>query len=666
MKEKQFKLNIFALPNQTTILFGLMVFVLIGIFIVGSLSEVRLLVFFPFTALLLILPIRAFLARPQRNIRTRQLRPAPDSFQPLQDTIVELAQEMGLRHRPQLLLGQVERTFWHELVSKMSRFLPVAIVDWLQRRLPQDQSIHTFGSRRNWYVAMTLGEAKKMQADLIQQTAVTRAILIHELHHFQGGDYWRLGYLAELFQQTRWLLGWAILFSMGWGVLLVMAANEFFTLNIVDFLNEMSEPFQLGEDLAALLPPQAELDALAAQVQSINLIESTFFTVTFFFVVFMPFVVVTFLLRFFLWPKLWRTQEFYADAKVVHRQKRSAPFHAALTGMLLAVLPQSLPLPAPKTQAPWPLFKGWLHRFRHYHSPLEVRLQAIHSPETIFSSWLKTAVLSAVLAFLVDMLFQTPLTFFFVNETTVHYTTVMIFVVTALYLIPVLVQRGNVIETKVDTNPIWKITAVSVAIKALPIISIVVFVAIAFLISPTALDARITQMVVILSGQTALSPQDFLFGNDLSGFVADLIFSAIAQIVIAFVTLFLSLWGAWWLIGRLLQWYALPQAEKRLMRIAYGIIVTLTIFLVFTFLPLVTTLIMNPAELPNRPFLWLSAVTGLIIFIVGIAAFFYFARQYRNRCPHCQQSVPPPYELGKCCPHCQQRLQPWFLVEYEV
>ena len=71
------KLDIFALPNQTTILFGSIVLVLLGTILGGSIGQSPV-VIWPLALGLTLLPLRAFLARPERDFARYNLTLAGD------------------------------------------------------------------------------------------------------------------------------------------------------------------------------------------------------------------------------------------------------------------------------------------------------------------------------------------------------------------------------------------------------------------------------------------------------------------------------------------------------------------------------------------------------------------------------------------------------------
>ncbi|MCA9951770.1 MAG: hypothetical protein KDE48_19095 [Anaerolineales bacterium] len=579
----------------------------------------------------------------------------------MQQTIANLSHEMELSRIPQLMVGQIKPNRLQRLIQRLSERFGLRPLQWTTKINPQKEQIHTFGTRRHWYLAMEATTAHQLQLDLTTQPTVTKAILIHELHHFTSGDYWQLGYLAKLFQQTGWLWGWGVLFSIGMGLLLVLVAVEFLTLDIVDFLNQLSEPFSLGEELASLLPAQSEIDILQEQAQNINLGEATFLTVTFFFTVFMPFVIVTSILWLFFWPKLWRTREFYADAEVVHQQKSINPYRSALTGipsvafLNSASTPTHEPVPQkPFRQQLW----QWLKQLRTNHPLLEIRLAALHHPTQIFDQWFKTGLLVGSLALLINIILQTPLTFFFLNRVTVHFSTLIIFIVAALSLIPLLVQ-GH----KTYTAIVGLIT-IAIGIQSIFIIFAIGAILAAYFIAPEALDTMLTNAVVVMSGQTALSPQDYLFGSELSAYIVGFVKSGIAQTIFPFLLLIVALFIINWFLRRLFYWYAYPNADRRLMQIAYGLISIFAIFLILAVLPLLTTIWQEPAELSSL-FIWFWVLIGSTIFGLGLAWFIKQDRLYAHFCPACQRKVEGDYELGKTCNHCGQRLHPWLLVEYE-
>jgi hypothetical protein len=203
------KLNVFALPSQTAILAGLIVTVLIGSMLIGSVSPVWMCLW-PLALGLLVLPLREFIARPERDIAHYRLSPAGAEFQEVQRTIEIHAQTLGLRRRPQLQVSN------------------------------QLKEIYTFGSFRHWYIALGLNAAQALEQELInpESAPTAQAKIIHELYHFKTGDYWQLGYVEALLSLTLRLTTWATFFFFGLSEFLSVMVPYFINVDLPHYQNE--------------------------------------------------------------------------------------------------------------------------------------------------------------------------------------------------------------------------------------------------------------------------------------------------------------------------------------------------------------------------------------------------------------------------------------------
>lgn len=117
------QLNLFALPNQTTIIFLMMTLIVLGTILVGSVGT-------PYSIkslalAFLFLPLRAFLARPRREFRRQRLVPADKDFTSLQEEIRTQALKLALPRVPQLCISSKETSL-----------------------------LYTFGTLRHWYIAV--------------------------------------------------------------------------------------------------------------------------------------------------------------------------------------------------------------------------------------------------------------------------------------------------------------------------------------------------------------------------------------------------------------------------------------------------------------------------------------------------------------------------------
>lgn len=238
-----------------------------------------------------------------------------------------------------------------------------------------------------------------------------------------------------------------------------------------------------------------------------------------------------------------------------------------------------------------------------------------------------------------------------------HFSTLTIMVIVALDLIPPLVQgkpvRSNLIKIITFTMSLrlgWLLLTIGLMVTLL-------------ILAPNTLDQMLASAVASTAHFAGFSGE--LGFDDLTAFVVEASVLNIAQVFI--ITFILS--GGLFLIAsllrRLLTWYSLPRAKKRLMKIAYGIIGVTAVFVGLTVLPLLTAILLNPAKLLKPANIGIG-VLGIIVTAIGLLLFLKADKQYAKRCPVCNANVEGKYEMGKTCEACNELLQPWFIARYEI
>ncbi len=167
-------LNIFALPNQTTILFLIIVSVILAIFITASVGG-SLFPTWPLALALLILPWRSFFATPGKVLNSKHRLYQDQAFTLLKKELEVLSQKIALRRIPKLVL-------------------------WNERDV-----IQADGSFRHWFIIIGLKEALGLEQRLDdpKEKDNARAILLHELYHLKTGDTWQLNYTNHFVRGSR-------------------------------------------------------------------------------------------------------------------------------------------------------------------------------------------------------------------------------------------------------------------------------------------------------------------------------------------------------------------------------------------------------------------------------------------------------------------------------
>lgn len=637
--EARIKLNVFALPSQTIIIFGLMVVILLGAVLAGSIGPSPIPVR-PLAVGLLLLPLRAFLARPEREFARYNLSVAGDELTGLQQAIEINARDIGLRRTPRLIVSS-------------------------DKGLKQP---YAFGTFRHWYIAFDRKTAGRLQAELVdpEVTPVVQAKLVHELYHFKTGDYWQMGYARELLRTMFLSMAWAVAFFCGFGFLLVVAAPDLLAFDPSDLIGQMDNLTpEMRQMLIYLMPTLTEIEQLRQKMESTNL----FLVLNFVVSALLPFVVTGGILWMLYWPKLWRVREYYADAGVVHTQGEVVPYLSTLTKIPLSLLRKHPHILAGTPEAPhrskemprkgarklWATIGELLSR----HPDAARRIGCVGEPFRMFDDWISTAILTGSLALLLDVLLVSPLTLLYAGKWPMHFSTLAILAVVSLNLIPQLVQGRSA------RSDILKIVSVGVSLRLAWLLLTIGFLMVLWIFIPDLLSDILAAFVASSAHFAGYS--DELRFDSLAGFIVEASILNLVQVFIIFFILIIALLLVTSLLRRLLTWYGLPRASRRLMRVAYLIIGLMALFLSMTILPLITKALLRPADLSNTLGMVLGA-TGLILTAFGLGLFLYADGKYAQRCPKCGAVVPGPYWLGKPCqaPGCNELLHPWLVAEYEL
>lgn len=625
--------NIFALPSQTSLIFCLMVAVLVGAIFLGSLAPGPVCLW-PVGLGMIFIPFRSFLARSGSEITRRGLVPAGESLAPLQNYIHTIAVQIGLSRSPLLLVRD--------------------------GKLPG--SPYTFGTPKHWYIAASREDAAVWQNQLAcaDSQPAAQARILHELYHFKTGDYWKMGYTRELLRLTFLFTGWAILFFLGWGILLVLAYQGFFELNFPELFERAGAftPAQI-QLLLQFLPASEDMEALRLKASGVNfglvlnyLVASLF-----------PFVLAGLFLRLFLYPKLWQVRELYADAGVSHNQKELLPFFSALSGIDLPIL-KHYPTVLSKIIADIHCSKDTLLGKRktlyQYHTSWQNRLVCLCEPERVYGNWWGTALLAGGVALVFDIILVSPLTLMAVGDWPMHFPFLAVLVLVSVgYLIPTVALGRNGLALLART--LLKMTSVIVGIRlawllfTLGVLFSLLFLAPEFL---AEILAGAFAAVARYAGQST-----GLGDLDIQAFVVQAAVLNLTQVVIIFLVLLAAFASMIFLLSRLFRWYRLPEAGRRLLWAAYGVVGLPALFFGLVILPSLTTALFRPEDF-LRPQSWIYPLLSLLISACGLALFLILDRKYADVCPHCGERVHEAYQVGKCCSACQKELFEWLSVEY--
>jgi hypothetical protein len=667
----QLRLNIFALPNQTSILVFLLVATLFGF--VLAISTNAAIPLWPLALALLLLSLRRLLAWPEREIRQCNLEPAGETFQPLQGYIAYLssADKLALRRVPQLVLSS------------------------------ERDSIITIGAVQRWYLVMDRQIATFMLEQLHdpehdpEMVVYIEAVLLHELHHFKHGDNLQVGYARDLLGASLRLFGWAAAFLLGLYTLVLIAAQDFFSYSPVELVRRFDAVLPgigVGAVLLAGLPSMAEWEEVRQQAANINLglVAFSVFGNTY------ALAIIAGTLILLLWRKILRMREFYADAGVAHIQRDIVPLlqarirlspgvalhtttieESASTGVRVA---QTV---SRQVRSFWSDLWDWVYQWQpvawlgqvlRENVSLRERRVCLCDPNRVYGTWKAIAVLVGFSVLVLDILLAGTSALLYIGQWPLHFPVLTTFVVVGLYMVIWLVIG----------RPVWrdsvKIVGLVMAFRAVMIIVSLLLLIATLVVNPAGLENFINTWAAFVAGYAG----NELLEIDPTEFVIQASLFNLLQLPMAFGLMLASIWGYTWVMRRVLTWYGYLDAAQHVVTLADAALVDserqrrrwlrVTYILVFWgalvaglgVLPLVTDLILLRFDEVFLPWRIIGLAVALIIFSLGLVWFWRQDRRYAQRCPHCGTAVPGHYELGKRCPECEQLLHPWLFVEYNT
>jgi Zn-dependent protease with chaperone function len=635
------RLNVFALPTRTTILFGL---ILLAIFlpVVASLLGATP-ICGPFVVFcMLILPLRDFLRRPDQEISRLKAREELSAEQEaLNEQIRRLSAQIGLRRPPRLVLAH-----------------------------HPSAGFRAFGSFTRRYLMIPAARAPAFRAELASADPTVRrraeAVLLHELSHFVNGDV-----ALSLFAHS--LLRVTIAF---------MAVSLWSSL-MMPFLYEMAIRFF---DFKALLPP-----AILSTIQTIDPQVGQFAVdpphlppqawqhyVAFALSSYLPLLVSAAILLVSIWPALLRTRELYADARVVQWQgTRRHLWQALLHENAFSVLQPAPParrglrlaqrlfrarqpdlgmrfLPAESE----PTLLGWARRFsslRAAHPRLTTRNACLDHPEQIYGSDRAIAAIAGITVVLLDLALGSLLTSRYLREPNATVPFVIGFTVLSLSLLPSLcaIADPTALYRKVRRQ-----TLIFTAIKLTAQLVTSAFFASALIIAPQTLD----QAAYALIGA---------WGNDLPplgipiSFVLEVY--VVRPLLLFALAMPITVGGLLWLDIRLkraaLTWYGLPLLRDHPIAFFWGLTGWLGLALWWIILPFYNVAAAPTAHNLLDPSVLAPMVATTLISVFVLAFLAAAHRRYAGICPDCRQAVPGPYRLGRRCPHCGKPLHQFLLEQ---
>ncbi len=432
--------NLHAFPNQTAVSFWIIVLVLLGVMIAGAVGPSPILMW-PTTLTILILPVRALLTWPDREIKNRQDVEATDALiesgtlQRLQKILITLAGEHGYHEPVKIIIGRTT------------------------------DKISAVGSWRRHYLIIGKGVAQHLDNDLQtpERQAVAEAALLHEIAHFLHRDVQRVGYTRELLRNSFIVILWWMFFLLGLVGFIGQVGQAFLDLKPDELTAEM--PPMVGELFTSIvtLPPDERAE-IVSKVETIS-IELVLNYVT---NAFSPIIWMAFFLWLFFWRRMLRLQEHYADYFVNSVTQQPEALQTAWQNYEPQSLSVTLSQPRLllKMQETWRslwfritdalpfttsagyqwVCEQWgrLRQWFRYHPAIDQRKTFLLNPQGIYESWQSVALTTLALVLALEVLLVTPLASYHTGTYLVHFPTLVIFVLLGTWALPFAVQQQAV------------------------------------------------------------------------------------------------------------------------------------------------------------------------------------------------------------------------------
>lgn len=616
------RLNVFALPTRTTLLF-VMILVVILLPMAAATVEDTPLPDWLLVGLLALLPIRYFLRQPGEEQRRHQPNLAHD-YPALAATIEGLSADIGVRPSPRLI------------VSAQARGSP-----------------YTSGTFTRRVLVVPATQAVELEVALASPDAASRAaaqaVLLHELSHFANRDV----ALVIFSQGLLWVTLGVMSISLAVSLLTPWLYNgsiRFYHFDVLlppvffDYLG------QLAPDLAAILRQPPTVSA-STWLRYLAFALSAHW----------PLVVAAVLLYLLYWLRLVQTRELYADARVAQWQRTTRYVVDRMTWGLFEAPPTTpgAGASALAQRAPGRSVVAWWRRRLADHPDSQTRLRCLREPQRIYGSEWGIGLTAGVAVVLLNLALASLFFSRYVRGPNATIPFVLGFVVISLSLLPYQCVGGAI--GRDFWRKAWRIVAVFTLIKLIPQYILGSLVSVAVVVSPRLIDEAAYGLV----GATGEVLPSLGIGPEwvIEMFVLR---PAILFTLVMPLTLLGWLWLDQRLKGWLLTWYSAPFLARRSALTFWLLTLWLAALLAFVVLPFYNVVTVPTAHSLFDP---LVAIPMLVTLVASAAAWGLLAalaRRYAHRCPSCRCAVRCAYHLGLRCPQCDGELHPWLCAHYAI
>lgn len=615
------RLNLFAFPSLTTLLFALIasvILVAVGASLAQNPSVLGLMVVLG----MVVLPVRSFWRQVDRDLchlgLATQNNDPPEPA--LLSEIREAAGALGMRRPPRLLIAP-------------GSLMPATVGSWRRR-----------------YIALG-----RSQVDCLAELPppVQKALWFHEVAHFANGDHWKVSMARSLLRTTVGFMSWSALFLLG---IVIMALVYGFELFEPGYLETLPVDPAMRQLLEPLWPDPALMAPLLDKARTIQPGLACLYVLN----AFLPFVFSALVLLPLVWRRLVQVREFYADARVARQVGASETARTRLsevaTALALGREQRSRSFGSLVTD-----LRGRLNHLLTYHPSWQARFKCLDRPVQVFGSRTWAGLIAGLTVLLLDLILVGPFTLGYLSGGPAHFVTLSGYVILGVWLVPVVCQGFS--STASMLRQVAGAVLILVSLRAGWLLLNTGLLLALLILDPgllhTALNATVFLSGKVLTGSAALPlPQE------PAALAAWAIGGAWGLSLLAGACILAFLFLAGLLLRRLLTWYAFPNAGRRLLRASWAMILVLALVLGAVVLPPPTALIQGKLGSFLEPLPLLSLAIAGLCALAGSLWFLHNDRRYSRRCPKCGGQVPGWFELGKRCPGCGHVLHTWLLAGY--
>lgn len=616
------RLNVFALPTRTTLLF-VMILVVILLPMAAAMVEDTPLPEWLLVGLLTLLPLRHFLRQPGEEQRRHQPNLARD-YPSLAAALQNASANVGVRPAPRLI------------VSRQAR-----------------GSAYTSGTFTRRVLVVPAEQAAELEVALASPNAARReaacAVLLHELSHFANRDV-----ALVIFSQG---LLWVTIGVMSISLVVSLLTPWLYSSTIRFYHFDALLPPAFFDTLGQLAPDVAAAVRQPPQVSASTWLRYLAFTLS----AHWPLIAGAIVLYLLYWLRLVQTRELYADARVVQWQRTTWYVVDRITWGLFEAPPSNhgAGVKGLAQRRPFaPLVAWWRRRLADHPDP-QTRLRCLREPQRIYGSEWSIGLTAGVAVVTLNLALASLFFSRYVRGPNATLPFVLGFVVMSLSLLPYQCVGGA------TGREFWgkacRIVALFTIIKLIPQSIAGGLVSVAVVVSPRLIDEAAYGLVGATGeGLPSLGIEPFWI---VEMFV-------LRPAILFTVVMPLTLLGWLWLDSRLKGWllacYAAPFWARRSVLIFWLATLWLAGVLAFVVLPFYNVATAPTAHSLLDPLVFLPMLATVAASLGAVALLAALARRYAYRCPSCGGVVRRPYQLGLRCPQCDAELNPWLATRYAV